>query len=241
MISILIEDDSEKSIGTKRKKDAELYEFIAISEFDKDLKKYNISDDILNLIQAELINDMYAGTLIPRSCGFYKLREKKEDRGKRGGIRTIYYPIESKSRIYLCRIYVKNKKTDLTQSEMNQLKAIFKRVAESITEEIDMSFFDDLAEAARQIVRYESGDKSCGRVLKPVFEMSESSDSETKEQTYNLHEMTALGLKPNGKVDVIHTDVFSTHEELKEEYETYGYQILSIYDGYVEDSELLES
>lgn len=240
MIRLIIEENDSKNIGTQRKKDAELYEFIAISEFDKDLKRYNISDDILNAIQAELINDMYAGTLIPRSCGFYKLREKKEDRGKRGGIRTIYYPIESKSRIYLCRIYVKNKKTDLTQSEMNQLKSIFNGVTESILEDIDMSFFDDLAEAARQIVRYEKGDKSCGRVLEPIFTMSEFFEKETKGRSSNLHEMTALGLKPNGKIDVIHTDVFSTHEELKEEYETYGYTIISIHDGYIEDSELLE-
>ena len=74
MIRLIIEENDSKNIGTQRKKDAELYEFIAISEFDKDLKRYNISDDILNAIQAELINDMYAGTLIPRSCGFYKLR-----------------------------------------------------------------------------------------------------------------------------------------------------------------------
>ena len=99
-----------------------------------------------------------------------------------------------------------------------------------------MSFYEDLKEAYRQMAEYEKKG-TCGRVLEPITEIHENTKLRIKESET---EKTALVIKPNGKASVIHTTNFSTDEELREEYETYGHKVISIYNGYIEDSKLLE-
>jgi len=49
------------------------------------------------------------------------MRWGAEGRGKRGGIRVIYYWWTGKEQIYLLYAYQKNTQTDLTQDQIRQL------------------------------------------------------------------------------------------------------------------------
>jgi len=50
-----------------------------------------IEDDSYAELQASLMVDPEAGDLIPRSKGLRKVRWRAPGRGKRGGLRVIYY------------------------------------------------------------------------------------------------------------------------------------------------------
>ena len=60
-----------------------------------------------------------AGDLIPHGCGLRKLRWAfpGQAKGKRGGIRVIYYWQEG-TMLYLITAYAKSKQENLTQAQM---------------------------------------------------------------------------------------------------------------------------
>jgi mRNA-degrading endonuclease RelE of RelBE toxin-antitoxin system len=64
------------------------------------------------------------GKVIPGSGGLRKLRWRGSGRGKRGGIRVIYYWIQQKDRIYLLIAYAKNRQEDLTVDQLKILKTL---------------------------------------------------------------------------------------------------------------------
>ena len=63
-----------------------------------------------------------AGNLIRGSGGLRKLRWAGSGRGKRGGLRVIYYWWVAKDRISLLLVYPKNEIDDLTADQLKQLK-----------------------------------------------------------------------------------------------------------------------
>lgn len=65
-----------------------------------------------------------AGKLIPHSGGLRKLRWAGSGRGKRGGLRVIYYWWVSESLISLLALYAKSRKDDLSAAELKQLRQI---------------------------------------------------------------------------------------------------------------------
>ena len=217
-----------------------MYEFISLDIFDSCMKKYKIPDDILFETQRVLIEDLYCGDMIEKSGGAYKVRVGSKDKGKRGGYRVIYAPKEQNGKVFLFLIYPKNKKSNLTPKEVEDIakykKELFGESYWTILEEVGMSFYEDLKEAYRQMAEYEKNG-TCGRVLEPIVAFQEDVKIRLKESAC---EKTALVIKPNGKASVIHTNNFSTNEELIEEYETYGHKVISIYDGCVDDSKLMD-
>ncbi len=58
-----------------------------------------------------------AGDIIRGSGGLRKIRWSAQGRGKRGGIRIIYYLIQD-NEIYLLLAYPKNKQEDLTHDQL---------------------------------------------------------------------------------------------------------------------------
>ena len=100
-----------------------------------------------------------------------------------------------------------------------------------------MSFFEDLKEAYREIHEYEKN-RTCGKELKPITAFAENVKLKIKENELPT-EKTAVVIKPNGKLSIVHTDSFSTDDALVEEYERYDHKVISVYDGYIEDTELL--
>ena len=82
-----------------------------------------IDDSSYADLQTYLIADPEAGDLIPKSRGLRKIRWKAPGRGKRGGIRVIYYLVE-REEIFMLYAYSKSKRTDLSSDQLRILRAL---------------------------------------------------------------------------------------------------------------------
>lgn len=67
-----------------------------------------LSDDEYASLQRALIANPQAGALIPGSGGVRKIRWAVSGRGKRGGVRVIYYAKVHEGVIWMLTIYAKN-------------------------------------------------------------------------------------------------------------------------------------
>lgn len=95
--------------------------FIEAAVFTKHLQDY-LNDDEYSELQSFLIEQPEAGDLIQGTGGLRKLRWNLGNKGKRGGIRVIYYWQISESQIYLFTLYAKNEMSDLSSNEKRALK-----------------------------------------------------------------------------------------------------------------------
>jgi mRNA-degrading endonuclease RelE of RelBE toxin-antitoxin system len=62
-----------------------------------------------------------SGTLIPGSGGLRKLRWRTGGKGKRGGVRVIYYWWKPRSLVYLAEIYSKARASNLSIRQLREL------------------------------------------------------------------------------------------------------------------------
>jgi hypothetical protein len=76
-------------------------------------------------LQNGLASTLELGDLIPGTDGFRKLRwaDVRRGKGRRGGLRVIYYWFDGQNRIWLMTIYDKNEAADLTPEQRRLLKA----------------------------------------------------------------------------------------------------------------------
>jgi hypothetical protein len=65
-----------------------------------------------------------AGDEIPGSGGVRKLRYAVQGRGKRGGVRVIYYFLDEQNPIYALLLYGKNEQGNLSRDQKKYVKAI---------------------------------------------------------------------------------------------------------------------
>ena len=99
-------------------------EFIETSVFTRLLYSYLTEDEYLGL-QSFLVKYPTTGNVVPGSGGVRKLRWGLAGKGKRGGVRVIYYFKKSDDEIWLLTLYGK--------SETENIPAhILKRIAEEI-------------------------------------------------------------------------------------------------------------
>lgn len=97
--------------------------FIETAVFSRRLEKL-LSDDEYSLLQKELMTNPDKGDLIRHSGGLRKLRWAAEGRGKRGGLRIIYYWAVIKHQIYMLYVYPKSKQENLTPAQLSALRRI---------------------------------------------------------------------------------------------------------------------
>jgi len=83
-----------------------------------------LADDEYRTLQLALTLRPEQGVLIPGSGGLRKLRWLLRGRGKRGGLRVIYYWDTAESVIYLLFLYPKNRQEDLTPDQLKVLRRI---------------------------------------------------------------------------------------------------------------------
>ena len=83
-----------------------------------------ISDDDYRLLQSYLVTRPDAGKVIPGSGGLRKVRWFMSGRGKRGGIRIIYYWVPSGNRLLMLFVYLKHEQEDLSSEQLRMLKKI---------------------------------------------------------------------------------------------------------------------
>jgi mRNA-degrading endonuclease RelE of RelBE toxin-antitoxin system len=81
-----------------------------------------LDDDDYRRLQIVLVIRPDAGDIIPGSGGLRKIRWGAPGRGKRGGVRVIYYWAVSQDRILLLLIYAKTEQDDLTAAQLKVLR-----------------------------------------------------------------------------------------------------------------------
>ena len=105
-----------------------LVEFIEAPVFSKLLASY-LDDDSYRSLQLHLAEDPEAGDVIPGTGGFRKARwtDARRQKGKRSGLRIIYYHFAGDSQIWLMTLYGKGEVADLSPSEKRMLKAAIEK------------------------------------------------------------------------------------------------------------------
>ena len=85
-------------------------EFIESPAFTRHLEEY-FDDEGYKALQNELARNPQAGDVIPGTAGFRKVRWADPSRGKgrRGGLRIIYYHFARDSQIWLMTLFDKNR------------------------------------------------------------------------------------------------------------------------------------
>lgn len=99
-------------------------QFIEAPPFTRLLPDY-LGDEDFRVLQQFLAHDPEAGDIVPGTGGFRKLRwtVPRRRKGKRGGLRVIYYYFATESRIWLVTLYGKGEVADLSPNEKRKLKA----------------------------------------------------------------------------------------------------------------------
>jgi mRNA-degrading endonuclease RelE of RelBE toxin-antitoxin system len=64
------------------------------------------------------------GNVIPETGGVRKLRWAAQGKGKRGGVRVIYYFHSESFPLFLLTVYAKNQKATLTKAERNEFRRL---------------------------------------------------------------------------------------------------------------------
>ena len=86
-----------------------------------------LSDEAYRDLQSTLVIRPEAGAVMPGSGGLRKLRWAGSGRGKRGGVRVIYYWVTTQERLLMLYIYPKNEQDDLTAEQLKALRSIVER------------------------------------------------------------------------------------------------------------------
>lgn len=102
--------------------------FIELPAFARYRAEY-LTDDELRTLQTGLMTNPKQGDVIEGTGGLRKLRfgDSRRGKGKRGGLRVIYYWQVAANHFLLFTIYDKNEVSDLTAKEKAILKEILTR------------------------------------------------------------------------------------------------------------------
>ena len=96
--------------------------FVETSVFTRRIQEH-LSDDEYAELQFFLADRPDAGKIIKGSGGIRKLRWAGSGRGKRGGLRVIYYWWVARERISMLTVYSKNERDDLTAEQLKRLRS----------------------------------------------------------------------------------------------------------------------
>jgi hypothetical protein len=98
-------------------------EFIEAPAFTRFLPAY-LNDEAYRYLQRYLAANPDAGDLMPGTGGFRKLRwaDARRGKGRRGGLRVIYYHFLRDRQIWMITLYDKNEAADLTPQAKKALR-----------------------------------------------------------------------------------------------------------------------
>ncbi len=106
--------------------------FVELPAFERYRADYLEDAAFANLQHASMANPE-AGEVIEGAGGLRKMRfaDKRRGKGKRGGLRVIYYWWSAGMQFWLYTLYDKDEMTDLTPGQRKALKAMIKAELES--------------------------------------------------------------------------------------------------------------
>ena len=95
--------------------------------FSRLLSEY-LDDQEYRALQLALLENPEMGDLMSGTGGFRKVRwqDPRRGKGKRGGLRVIYYHLSTDHQIWFFTLYDKNEAVDLTSDEKKLLKQAIK-------------------------------------------------------------------------------------------------------------------
>jgi hypothetical protein len=96
--------------------------FLELPSFER-LRETYLDDDAYKGLQAELMKNPEAGDVIQGTGGLRKLRyaDQRRGKGKRGGLRVIYFWKVSDDQFWLFTVYDKDEADDLTADDRKAL------------------------------------------------------------------------------------------------------------------------
>ena len=98
-----------------------MYSFGETHLFTKLVEEY-LTDDEYAGLQAALMAHPEAGAIIRGSGGVRKMRWAGSGRGKRGGIRVIYYLRSTQGEIWMLTLYAKNEAENIPGHVLKTIK-----------------------------------------------------------------------------------------------------------------------
>lgn len=106
--------------------------FVELPAFTRYRAGY-LSDESFGKLQQELMNNPEAGEVIKESGGLRKMRftDPRRGKGKRGGLRVIYYWWTTGRQFWLYTLYDKDEMDDLTPKQRKALKEMLKAELEA--------------------------------------------------------------------------------------------------------------
>jgi mRNA-degrading endonuclease RelE of RelBE toxin-antitoxin system len=106
--------------------------FIELPPFEHFRADY-LDDDAFIGLQRLLMLNPDAGALIAGAGGLRKLRfaDERRQKGKRGGLRVVYYWWDTGLQFWLFTIYDKDEMSDLTKAQREMFKQMVKKELEA--------------------------------------------------------------------------------------------------------------
>ena len=98
-----------------------MFSFIETKLFTRLLGDY-LSDREYASLQRTLIDNPESGALVRGSGGVRKLRWSQPGRGKRGGVRVLYYAKTREGVIWMLTIHAKNEAESIPASVLRRIK-----------------------------------------------------------------------------------------------------------------------
>ncbi len=101
--------------------------FVELPAFERHRAEY-LDDEAFRALQATLMENPEAGEVIEDAGGLRKLRfaDKRRGKGKRGGLRVIYYWRDAGLQFWLFTLYDKDEISDLTPAQRKSMKQMIK-------------------------------------------------------------------------------------------------------------------
>ena len=105
--------------------------FVELPAFERNRPDY-LTDEAYRGLQNAMLKDPEAGDVITGTGGLRKLRhgDATRGKGKRSGLRVIYFWWESKKQFWLFTLYDKDELDDLSPKEKAVLKTLLKQELE---------------------------------------------------------------------------------------------------------------
>ena len=106
--------------------------FVELPAFFRHRASY-LDDEAFRGLQEAMMMNPEAGDMIEGTGGLRKLRhgDSRRGKGKRGGLRVIYYWWDGHAQFWLFTLYDKDEATDLSPAEKKALKSMLKAELES--------------------------------------------------------------------------------------------------------------